>query len=175
MDFNSITKHKILTLIFLLRNNQILLGLKKRGFGMGKWNGFGGKVERGESIYESAKRELIEECCLTPTNLKFIGFITFKYDIEEKPLQVNVFTSDSFEGEMKETEEMKPQWFDISDLPYDQMWADDKYWYPLMFENKQFYANFLFKGYDEIVSYSVQEVSENELIDMHQKIVNYPL
>jgi hypothetical protein len=56
------------------------------------------------------------------------------------------------------------------------MWADDKYWYPLMFENKNFYANFVFKGYDEILSYSVEEVvSEEELIELHQKIVNYPL
>ena len=36
--------------------NQILLGMKKRGFGSGKWNGFGGKVEPNETIEEAAKR-----------------------------------------------------------------------------------------------------------------------
>ena len=175
MDLKSIPKQKILTLIFLLRNNQILLGMKKRGFGMGKWNGFGGKVEAGETIYNSAKRELIEECGLTTTNLKFIGLITFNYDIEDKTFQVNVFTSDTFSGELKETEEMLPQWFDIRDLPYDKMWGDDRYWYPLMFEQKFFYGNFLFKGYDEIINHSVKEVSEKELIQLHEEKVNYPL
>jgi len=39
----------------------LLLGLKMRGFGVGKWNGFGGKVERGESIRQAAVRECKEE------------------------------------------------------------------------------------------------------------------
>ncbi|CAN0505072.1 unnamed protein product, partial [Ectocarpus sp. 12 AP-2014] len=35
-------------------SKEILLGMKKRGFGEGKWNGFGGKVESGESVEEAA-------------------------------------------------------------------------------------------------------------------------
>jgi 8-oxo-dGTP diphosphatase / 2-hydroxy-dATP diphosphatase len=34
----------------------VLLGLKKKGFGKGKWNGFGGKVEKNETILEAAIR-----------------------------------------------------------------------------------------------------------------------
>jgi hypothetical protein len=37
-------------------NDKILLGFKKRGFGLHKWNGLGGKVEPNESIAEGAKR-----------------------------------------------------------------------------------------------------------------------
>ena len=49
---------KILTLLLIHQKNQILLAMKKRGFGMGKYNGFGGKVERnGETIYQAAIRE----------------------------------------------------------------------------------------------------------------------
>jgi ADP-ribose pyrophosphatase YjhB (NUDIX family) len=40
---------------------RVLLGLKHRGFGTGLYNSFGGKVEPGESIPESAQRELREE------------------------------------------------------------------------------------------------------------------
>ena len=47
---------KVYTLVFLNQNEQVLLGLKKRGFGEGRWNGFGGKVEEGETIFEAAKR-----------------------------------------------------------------------------------------------------------------------
>jgi 8-oxo-dGTP diphosphatase/2-hydroxy-dATP diphosphatase len=49
-------QNKLLTLAFLLERNRVLLGFKKRGFGMGKWNGFGGKVESGETIECAAKR-----------------------------------------------------------------------------------------------------------------------
>ena len=37
-------KIKLLTLVFLREGSKVLLGMKKRGFGVGKWNGFGGKV-----------------------------------------------------------------------------------------------------------------------------------
>ena len=36
--------------MFLVERDSILLGMKKRGFGVGKYNGFGGKVEKDESI-----------------------------------------------------------------------------------------------------------------------------
>ena len=48
--------NKLLTLAFVKASNQILLGFKKTGFGSGRWNGFGGKVESGETIEEAAKR-----------------------------------------------------------------------------------------------------------------------
>ena len=47
---------KLLTLVLVREPGKILLGMKKRGFGQGRWNGFGGKVENGESILEGAKR-----------------------------------------------------------------------------------------------------------------------
>ncbi len=48
--------NKLFTLLFVLRPGQVLLGMKKRGFGKGRWNGFGGKVHKGESIEEAAIR-----------------------------------------------------------------------------------------------------------------------
>ena len=45
-------KKKVLTLVYIRDDENILLGLKKRGFGTGKWNGFGGKVQAGETILE---------------------------------------------------------------------------------------------------------------------------
>ena len=53
---------KVLTLVFLRDATRVLLGMKKRGFGVGKWNGFGGKVEPGETVVEAAAREVTEEC-----------------------------------------------------------------------------------------------------------------
>ena len=48
--------NKVLTSVFIRDSDQVLLGLKKRGFGVGFWNGFGGKVEKGETIEEGARR-----------------------------------------------------------------------------------------------------------------------
>ena len=49
---------KIFTACFLYTDTQLLLGMKKRGFGAGRWNGFGGKVLEGEDIFTAAQREL---------------------------------------------------------------------------------------------------------------------
>lgn len=48
--------NKLLTLVMIMKDNRLLLGMKKRGFGKGRWNGFGGKVQGGETIIEAAKR-----------------------------------------------------------------------------------------------------------------------
>lgn len=47
---------KLLTLVLVVQPGRVLLGMKKRGFGAGKWNGFGGKVQTGESIEQAARR-----------------------------------------------------------------------------------------------------------------------
>ena len=48
--------NKLLTLVMIMKNDKILLGMKKRGFGVNRWNGFGGKLQPGESILDAAKR-----------------------------------------------------------------------------------------------------------------------
>ena len=50
------TQNKLLTLVLVCNADKVLLGMKKRGFGEGRWNGFGGKVETGETIPEAAVR-----------------------------------------------------------------------------------------------------------------------
>lgn len=47
---------QVLTLAFVEKGDQVLLGMKKRGFGHGRWNGFGGKVEAGENVRDAAAR-----------------------------------------------------------------------------------------------------------------------
>lgn len=88
--------------------------MKKRGFGKDKYNGFGGKVEKnGETIYEAAIRETKEEGCIIPTDARFVGYIKMDYDCEPETLKVHIFKATNFEGKVQETEEMKPQWFNV--------------------------------------------------------------
>ena len=49
------------TLGVVVDGDKILLGMKKRGFGEGKWNGFGGKVKEGETIEDALKRSAESE------------------------------------------------------------------------------------------------------------------
>ncbi len=47
-------------LVFILRGDEVLLAMKKRGLGTGKWNGPGGKVKGKETPEEAAIRETEE-------------------------------------------------------------------------------------------------------------------
>lgn len=159
---------KVLTLCLICKDDAILLGMKKRGFGMGRWNGFGGKVHEGETIEEATKRELLEESGLTATTLKKVGVLQFSWQSphrrpageagEDDILEVHSFQALDFSGEPQETEEMKPQWFSISEIPFDKMWPDDKYWFPLFLEGKQFQGRFLFDNDNNVVEYDLKEV-----------------
>ena len=55
------------TLCLLRKNNKILLAVKKRGFGEGKYNGVGGKIEKGETPDQAMVRETSEEISVIPT------------------------------------------------------------------------------------------------------------
>ena len=46
---------------------------------------------------------------------------------------------------------MRPQWFNIEEIPYDKMWPDDKYWYPIMFKGQKFKARMLFEGKTKLI------------------------
>jgi len=128
----------------ILKDNQILLGMKKRGFGIGRWNGFGGKVEEGETIEQGAIRELKEEIGIDALNIKKVGILYFSFQNDTKILEVNVFTVIDFTGEPIESEEMKPQWFSFDKIPFSQMWTDDIQWFPFLLNNKLFRGEFLF-------------------------------
>lgn len=135
---------KQLTLTIVYQDRKVLLGLKKRGFGVGRWNGFGGKVEEGETIEEAARRELQEESGLVANKIDKVGVLDFGFENDPKILQVHIFCVISFNQEPVETEEMKPQWFEIDKIPFDSMWSDDVYWFPYFLDGKKFEGKFLF-------------------------------
>ncbi|ETI48709.1 hypothetical protein F443_07304 [Phytophthora nicotianae P1569] len=142
---------KLLTLAFIVRDDmgsqQVLLGMKKRGFGMGKWNGFGGKVEVSDaSIAAAAAREIEEEANVSvkAEHLQPRGVLLFSFEEAKEVMEVHVFLTQQFSGEPSESDEMKPQWYDITDIPFKSMWADDHFWLPHVLSGKSVQGHFHF-------------------------------
>lgn len=145
------------TLLFLRRDGEIMLAMKKRGFGVGKWNGAGGKVEPGETHEQAAVRECQEEIGVTPQDLQKIGELHF-YDLPDVDHYCHIYTATEWDGDPHETEEMRPQWFKLADIPYDQMWPDDELWMPLLLAGKRFKGRVVME-HDRLRESSFQEVS----------------
>lgn len=151
---------KILTLCFVVKEDRILLGMKKRRFGAGRWNGFGGKVETGETIEEAAKRETKEECGIEIREMQEVGIHEFEFASDRGTiLEVHVFRVDKWQGEPRETEEMRPQWYTTDAIPYDEMWPDDIHWIPVFLTGKKFRTKFLFGEGDSVLENHVEEVA----------------
>ncbi len=132
---------KITTLAYLFRGDKMLLGMKRRSFGVGKWNGYGGKLEEDESPLDAVIREVREECSVIANKDECteLGYIDFFFDDKEEWNQrVIVYRIDKFLGEPVETEEMIPAWFEVSKLPYEKMWTSDKIWLPKVVKRETF-------------------------------------
>lgn len=149
------------TLLILRKDNKILLARKKRGFGFGKWNGVGGKVEEKETPEEAMIRETQEEISVTPIEYEKIGIIRFVEYIKEELTtnDMHLYIATKWQGVPKESEEMQPKWFSINNLPWEEMFSDDKYWLPLVLKGKKLDAFF---EYDKNWNLQKQKVKEKK-------------
>ncbi len=153
-------KRRIFTVCFLRKDEEILLGLKKRGFGMGKWNGFGGKVEVGETIEEGAKREMLEEASISVVQMEKFAKVDFTFEGKEEIMEVHFFNALKWTGEPEESEEMRPEWFPINKIPFKKMWADDLFWFPLYLAGQKFEGNFHFNENNEVLNHTLKVVPD---------------
>ena len=74
-------------------------------------------------------------------------------------------------GTPTESDEMRPQWFDVNALPFDQMWLDDRHWYPRLLADECFSAHFKFRGHDQLLSHSIRILSPQEQTAMQDEDV----
>jgi 8-oxo-dGTP diphosphatase len=145
IDWTSWVPTEKATLLFVLRDGQILLIHKKTGLGAGKINGPGGRIDPGETPRQGAIREVQEELCVTPTGVNEAGELYFQF-VDGYALYGVVFTGTGFEGELCETREAAPLWTSIDRIPYEKMWADDALWLPLLLQGRSFRGYFIFDG-----------------------------
>ena len=149
------------TIAFVLKDDEVLLGMKKRGFGEGKWNGSGGKAKEGEKIEAVMKREVKEEFNVTPTGFEKVAEITFiEPSIPGEGIWVaHVFLIRKWTGKITESEEMKPQWFPVNQVPYQEMWTSDTLWLPRVLKGEKFKAKFTYDNKEKIKKQEITPVS----------------
>jgi 8-oxo-dGTP diphosphatase len=112
------------TLLYVVKDGKVLLIRKKRGLGAGFFNGVGGKAKPGETPEQAAVREMAEEVGAEPLEMEWRGLLEFW----------------NFEGG-----EASPVWVRIEEVPYHEMWEDDKYWLPAVLRGEKIYGRFFFE------------------------------
>jgi len=157
IDWTDWIPHWRATLLFISRAREVVLIHKKRGFGKGKINGPGGRIEAGETPKQAAIREVQEEICVTPTGVEEYGELFFQFQ-DGFSIHGVVFLADGFEGDLGETEEAAPFWVSHDEIPYARMWADDVHWLPLVLAGQRFTGRFLFDG-EVMLEHHIEEHS----------------
>ena len=129
IDWETWQPEEVATLMFIIKGDSVLLIRKKRGLGAGKINGPGGRLENDETPEECAIRETNEELAVNPMNVRAAGDLFFH--AEDMPrIHGHVFVATDFKGVPTETDEAIPLWFKLDEIPFDEMWDDDRLWLP---------------------------------------------
>lgn len=145
MDWEKWVPEMRATLMFIRVDDEVLLIEKKRGIGAGKVNGPGGKIDPGETPLQCAIRETQEELHVTATGVRKMGELFFSMsDIPD--IHCHVFMADGYEGTPTETPEAIPLWTKVSEIPYERMWDDDRYWLGQVLDGQTFRGRFRFRG-----------------------------
>ncbi len=148
------------TLTLFYKNDEVLLGEKKRGFAKGALIGIGGKQDKGETIEQAMIRECYEEIGLTPVDFYLVGKIHFDtwYKGEHVNMYMHIFNCTKFKGELCETDEMRPHWYKMDKIPYEKMLADDLLWTPIALKGQRFVGQVVFDKDLHMLSHNFEEV-----------------
>ncbi len=153
---------RIETVLIVNRDSKILLGLKHpmKKFG-GKWNGFGGGLEDGESLEECAVRETRDETGITPQNLKKLGVVLFSFETGEQDHEVHFYQADNYEGVLDTSKDfLEYREFSPEELVgiYHNMMPADRYWLPFFISGKMFKGTVQFSKDFTVSHYELNEV-----------------
>ena len=113
---------------------------KKNDMNHDKWIGIGGKLEEGESPFDCARREILEETGLKANKLSYRGIVTFVSD-EYGTEYMHLFHTVDFEGEIKtDCDEGNLEWIEKKKLLSLPIWEGDKIFLSLLDETVPFFS-----------------------------------
>lgn len=157
---------RLMTICFLVRTAEdgtklVCLAEKRRGFRQGKINGYGGKVEEGETIEACAIRETTDESSVTPMQIRKVAEV--RYHDPGLTHECHVFICDQWEGEPKHTEEMvSPTWYRPDEIPFERMDQADPLWILPVLRGERIRANFFYDENDRMFNSTIQALTPEE-------------
>jgi len=157
VDWQNWRAQQSAVLLFVIKDEKVLLIHKKRGLGAGKINAPGGRIDPGETPLRAAIREVEEEVRVTPVGIEHCGELAFQF-VDGLSIHVEVFRAGDCIGEPRETDEALPLWSPVDKIPFDKMWEDDRQWIPLMLARKKFSGRFLFDE-DKMLGHEIELLS----------------
>ncbi len=158
----------VMTVTFVVRGGFVLLGQHKRGHLVGRWNGFGGRVDanQDDDITSAAIRELFEESRLTVRRDDMCKAASLTIDsVRIGLVRLHVYVTPVVYGQEQETAEMKPQWFPLGELPYADMWSSDVIWLPRVLEGERLCGELVLDGDDIPVRTQIGPTSQAFLME----------
>lgn len=142
------------TLCYICRGSEYLMlhrVKKENDINRDKWIGVGGKFEPDESPDECLLREVREETGLTLRSWRYRGIVTF-VNTKCASEYMHLFTSDDYEGEIKQCDEGVLEWIDRKKLYDLTLWEGDKIFLRLLESDEPFFSLKLSYDGDELIS-----------------------
>lgn len=144
-------------LLYAFHENKVLMlhrNLKDQDFHQGKWNGLGGKLEKGETALECAVREFHEEsgCKTKPEQWKWMGHLEFPdfkahknedwsvtvYRCELESVQLETILKTNGEGTL--------HWIPSPELLSLNLWEGDRHFIPHVLSSTPFHGTFHYRN-----------------------------
>ena len=144
------------TLIYIRNGNSYLMlhrVKKENDINRDKWIGIGGHFLADETPVECALREAYEETGLTLKELDYRGIVTFISDQNDEAEHMHLFTSDCYDGELKQCDEGDLMWIDKNEVLSLAIWEGDRIFLKLLDEDNSFFSLKLeYRGNDLVFS-----------------------
>jgi 8-oxo-dGTP diphosphatase len=105
----------------------------------GKYNGFGGKLERDEDVVSCMRRELTEEAGIEAETLRLRGTVSWPgFGTHGEDWFGFLFLIVSWKGEpWKQNADGRLEWMERDRLPTLPLWEGDRHFLPLIFEENE--------------------------------------